>query len=51
MDGQYVGIDLHRRRAVVQMSATGEQLSCVRIANDPWLSPRRWRRRALSPRS
>jgi transposase len=36
MDRQYVGIDLHRRRSVVvRVSATGEQLSCVRIANDP----------------
>jgi transposase len=36
MDRQYVGIDLHRRRSVVvRMSATGEKLSCVRIANDP----------------
>ena len=32
---QYVGIDLHRRRSVlVRMSETGEQLECVRIAND-----------------
>jgi hypothetical protein len=36
MDRQYVGIDLHRRRSVVvRMSATGEKLSCVRIANEP----------------
>jgi transposase len=36
MDRQYVGIDLHRRRSVVvRMSATGEKLSCVRVANDP----------------
>ena len=36
MDRQYVGIDFHRRRSVVvRMSATGEKLSCVRIANDP----------------
>lgn len=33
---QYVGIDLHRRRSViVRQSADGEQLSMVRIANDP----------------
>jgi Transposase len=36
MDRQYVGIDLHRRRSVVvRVSASGEQLSCVGIANDP----------------
>jgi hypothetical protein len=36
MDRQYVGIDFHRRRSVVvRMSATGEKLSTVRIANDP----------------
>src|SRR4029450_4436280 len=36
MDRQCVGIDLQRRRSVVvRMSATGEKLSCVRIANDP----------------
>jgi transposase len=33
---QYVGIDLHRRRSViVRMSADGERLEAVRIANDP----------------
>jgi transposase len=36
VDREYVGIDLYRRRSVVvRMSATGEKLSCVRIANDP----------------
>lgn len=36
MDRQYVGIDFHRRRSViVRMSATGERLAMVRIANDP----------------
>jgi len=36
MDRQYVGIDFHRRRSVVvRMSATGERLSGVRVANDP----------------
>ena len=36
MDRQYVGIDFHRRRSVVvRMSAAGEKLSCVGIANDP----------------
>ena len=33
---QFVGIDLHRRRAViVRQSGSGEQLSAVRILNDP----------------
>ncbi|HEX5121361.1 MAG TPA: IS110 family transposase [Pseudonocardiaceae bacterium] len=33
---QFVGIDLHRHRSViVRLSATGEQLGVVRIANDP----------------
>lgn len=33
---QFVGIDLHRRRSViVRMTETGEQLSLVRIDNDP----------------
>ena len=33
---QLVGIDLHRRRSViVRMTQAGEQLSAVRIANDP----------------
>jgi transposase len=33
---QVVGIDLHRRRSViVRMTADGEQLSVVRLANDP----------------
>ncbi|MFB7326723.1 IS110 family transposase [Streptomyces sp. NPDC056190] len=33
---QYVGIDLHRRRSViVRQTAEGEQLSTVRILNDP----------------
>jgi transposase len=33
---EYVGIDLHRRRSViVRMTESGEQLSAVRIGNDP----------------
>ena len=33
---QFVGIDLHRRRSViVRQTDTGEQLSAVRIVNDP----------------
>ena len=33
---QFVGIDLHRRRSViVRQSESGEQLSAVRILNDP----------------
>jgi hypothetical protein len=36
MDRQYVGIDFHRRRSVVVgLSAMGEKLSSVRVANDP----------------
>ena len=36
MDRQYVGIDFHRRRSViVRMSAQGERLAVVRIANEP----------------
>ena len=36
MDREYVGIDFHRRRSViVRVSATGEKLSTVRVANDP----------------
>jgi hypothetical protein len=36
MDRQYVGIDFHRRRSViVRLSAAGEKLSSVRVANDP----------------
>ena len=36
MSGQYVGIDLHRRRsAIVRMTKTGEVLSTVQIDNDP----------------
>lgn len=36
MEGQYVGIDLHRRRSVIyRMNAAGEKLECVRIDNDP----------------
>jgi hypothetical protein len=36
MDRQYVGIDFHRRRSViVRVSAAGEKLSGVRVANDP----------------
>lgn len=34
--GEYVGIDLHRRRSViVRMNRDGERLSTVRIVNDP----------------
>jgi transposase len=33
---RYVGIDLHRRRSVIfAMDAEGNQLSCVRIQNEP----------------
>jgi hypothetical protein len=36
MDRQYVGVDFHRRRSViVRLSAAGEKLSSVRVANDP----------------
>jgi transposase len=36
VDRQYVGIDFHRRRSViVRLSAAGERLSSVRVANDP----------------
>ena len=36
MERRYVGIDLHRRRSVIYaMTAEGEKVSCVRIANDP----------------
>ena len=36
MERRYVGIDLHRRRSVIYaMTAEGEEVSCVRIANDP----------------
>ncbi len=36
MEREYVGIDLHRHRSViVRMDAHGEQLSSVRIDNDP----------------
>jgi transposase len=36
MDRPYLGIDFHRRRSViVRMSATGEKLWSVRVANDP----------------
>ena len=36
MSGQYVGIDLHRRRSViVHKNETGEVLSVRRIDNDP----------------
>jgi transposase len=35
MDRQYVGIDFHRRRSViVRVSASGERLSVVRVANE-----------------
>jgi hypothetical protein len=34
--GEYVGIDLHRRRSViVRTTETGEVLETVRIDNDP----------------
>ena len=44
---QFVGIDLHRQRSViVRQSESGEQLSAVRIVNDPValgrLRPARW---------
>ena len=33
---QFVGIDLHRQRSeIVRQSESGEQLSAVRIVNDP----------------
>ena len=36
MSGQYVGIDLHRRRSVVvHKNQAGEVLSVRRIDNDP----------------
>ncbi len=36
VEREYVGIDLHRRRSViVRMSPDGEQLSTVKIDNDP----------------
>ena len=36
MDTEYVGIDFHRRRSViVRLSAQGDRLSVVRIANEP----------------
>ena len=36
MERQYVGIDLHRRRSViVRMGEGGEELSTVKIENDP----------------
>jgi transposase len=36
VERQYVGIDLHRRRSViVRMTADGEKLETVKIANDP----------------
>ncbi len=36
MEREYVGVDLHRRRSVIyRMNAAGEQLSCVRVANEP----------------
>ena len=47
---QFVGIDLHRRRSViVRQSESGEQLSVVRIVNDPVADqPRAQRIRAPS---
>jgi transposase len=36
VESEYVGVDLHRRRSViVRMSPDGEQLSTVKIDNDP----------------
>jgi hypothetical protein len=36
VDKQYVAIDLHRRRSlIVRQSESGEELSVVRIDNDP----------------
>jgi hypothetical protein len=36
MDRPYVGIDFHRRRSViVRLSAAGEKLWSIRVANDP----------------
>jgi hypothetical protein len=36
MDRLYVGIDFHGRRwVIVRLSAAGEKLSSVRVANDP----------------
>ena len=36
MEREYVGVDLHRRRSVIyRMNAAGEQLSCVRVPNEP----------------
>ena len=32
---QFVGIDLHRQRSVIVPGYSGEQLSAVRIINDP----------------
>src|SRR6516162_10777456 len=38
MDGQYVGIDFHRRGSViVRKKVAGERLSSVRVVNDPWV--------------
>jgi hypothetical protein len=35
MDRQYVGIDFHRRGwVIVRLSAGGEKVSSVRVAND-----------------
>jgi hypothetical protein len=37
MDRRYVGIDFRRRRSViVGLSAAGEKLPSVRVANEPW---------------
>ena len=35
MEREYVGIDVHRRRSVVRVSAGGERLSVVQVDNDP----------------
>lgn len=35
--GEYVGIDLHRRRSVIyRMDGSGEKIDCVRVDNEPW---------------
>ena len=48
---QFVGIDLHRRRSViVRQSESGEQLSAVRIVNDPVALELQLSRPAPTPR-
>jgi transposase len=35
--GEYVGIDLHRKRSVIyRMDEAGEEIDCVRVENEPW---------------